>query len=309
MERRTFLGVVTGSLLAAPLAAQAQQAETPRIALLDASSMAARAPEWNAFRQGLGELGYVEGQNIAIASRSADGRYERLPSLAAELVRLKPDLIITAGAPAGLDAKQATTTIPIIIAAIGDPIPLKLVDSLARPGGNITGLTNVTIELAQKRVGLLKDMVPKVSRVAILWDEANPTAEFNVKETEAAAKAVGVNHRLLGVRCPDGFTTAFSTMHKEQVGALIIGPSPMFIGRRQRLVALAADNRLPTMWSLRGYTQAGGLMSYGPRNLSTRMRHGVREFTVAGAAQSSRCTGSVNVNVEPAPTWLLTQIF
>src|SRR5262245_11709342 len=264
MERRSFLGLLAGGLLAAPLAVLAQRAETPRIALLDASSMAARATEWNAFRQGLRELGYVEGQSITIASRSADGRYERLPGLAAELVRLKPDLIMTAGAPAALAAKQATRTIPIVIAAVGDPIPLKLVASLARPGGNITGLTNVTIELAQKRVGLLKDMVPKVSRVAILWDEANPTAEFNVRETEAAATAVGLTPRLFGVRDPNGFTTAFSTMHKEQVGALIIGPSPMFIGRRQRLVALAADNRLPTMWSLRGYTQAGGLMSYGP---------------------------------------------
>src|SRR5262245_64759523 len=112
---------------------------------------------------------------------------------------------MTTGASAALAAKQATTTIPIVLTVVGDPVPLKLVDSLARPGGNITGLTNVTIELAQKRVGLLKDMVPKVSRVAILWDEANPTAEFNVRETEAAAKAVGVNHRLLGVRCPDGF--------------------------------------------------------------------------------------------------------
>ena len=256
--------MLVGGVLAAPIAALAQRAGVPRIALLDASSTAARGPEWNAFRQGLRELGYVEGQNISIASRSADGRYERLPGLAAELVRLEPDLIMTAGTPAVLAAKQATTTIPIVIAAVGDPIPLKLGDSLARPGGNITGLTNVTIELAQKRVGLLKDMVPKVSRMAILWDEANPTAEFNVRQTEAAATAVGLTPRLFGVRDPNGFTPAFSTMLKEHVGALIVGPSPMFIGRQQRLVALAADNRVPTMWSLRGYTQAGGPMSYGP---------------------------------------------
>ncbi len=257
------MSMLTGSLLAAPLGALAQQRGTPRIALLDASSMAAREAEWNAFRLGLRDLGYAEGQSIAIASRSADGRYERLPGLAAELVRLKPDLIVTAGTPAALAAKQATTTIPIVITGVGDPVPLKLVASLARPGGNITGLTNVT-ELAGKRVGLLKEMVPKVSRVAILWDEANPTADFNVKETEAAATAIGLTTRLFGVRDPSEFSRAFSAMLKEQVGALIIAPSPMFFGQRRRLADLAANNRLPTMVTLGEYTQAGGLMSYGP---------------------------------------------
>ena len=257
---------MTGGLLAAPLAAGAQQAgtKTPRIVLLDASSIAARVDEWNAFRQGMRELGYVEGQNITIESRWADGRYEHLRGLAVELVRLKPDLIVTAGTPAALAAKQATTTIPIVIAGVGDPVPLKLVASLAQPGGNITGLTNVTIELAGKRVGLLKEMVPRVSRVAILWDEANPTADFNVKQTGAAAAAVGLTPRLFGVRDPNEFSSAFSAMLKEQVGALIIGPSPMFFGQRRRLADLAASKRLPTMVTLNAYAQAGGLMSYGP---------------------------------------------
>ena len=264
ISRRAFVGSLTGGLLAAPLAAEAQPGGTPRIALLDASSMAAREAEWNAFRQGLRELGYAEGQNIAIVSRSADGRYERLPGLAAELVRLKPDLIVVAGTPAALAAKQATTTIPVVITGGGDPVPLKLVASLARPGGNITGLTNVTIELAGKRVGLLKEMMPKVSRVAILWDEANPAADFNVKETEAMATAVGLKARLFGVRDPNEFSSAFSAMRKEKVGALIIGPSPMFFGQRRRLADLASSNQLPTMLTLGEYTQAGGLMSYGP---------------------------------------------
>ena len=136
--------------------------------------------------------------------------------------------------------------------------------SLARPGGNITGLTNVTIELAGKRVGLLKEMMPKVSRVAILWDEANPAADFNVKETEAMATAVGLKARLFGVRDPNEFSSAFSAMRKEKVGALIIGPSPMFFGQRRRLADLASSNQLPTMLTLGEYTQAGGLMSYGP---------------------------------------------
>jgi ABC-type uncharacterized transport system substrate-binding protein len=253
------------SMLVVPDAAGAQPAaKTPRIAVLDTSSMAARAHLWDAFRQGLRELGYVEGRNLTIESRWADGKTERLPGLAAEVVRLKPDVIVTAGAPAALVAKQATTTIPIVMTGVGDPVPLGLVASLARPGGNITGLTNLTIELAGKRVGLLKEVAPKVSRVALLRDEANPAADFNVKETEAAATSVGLTLRVFGVRSPDEFSSAFSAMLKEQVGALIVGPSPMFFGQRRRLAELAARNQLPTVFSLGEYTQAGGLMSYGP---------------------------------------------
>jgi ABC-type uncharacterized transport system substrate-binding protein len=262
---RRLAVLVALAVLTAPLAVRAQPvAKVSRMAFLDSSSMAARAHLWDAFRRGLREFGYIEGRTLTVESRWADGRTERLPGLAAELVGLKPDLIVTAGAPAALAAKQATTTIPIVIMGVGDPVPLRLVASLARPGGNITGLTNVTIELAGKRVGLLKEMVPKVSRVAILWDEANPTAEFNVKETEAATASVGLTLRAFAVRGPNEFSSAFSAMIKEHVGALIVGPSPMFLGERQRLVDLAATNRLPTVFTLGEYTQAGGLMAYGP---------------------------------------------
>jgi putative ABC transport system substrate-binding protein len=234
------------------------------MALLDTSSMAAREHLWDGFRQGLRELGYVEGQNLTVESRWADGRTERLPGLAAELVRLKADLIVAAGTPAALAVKQATTTIPIVMVGVGDPVTLGLVASLARPGGNITGLTTVNIELAGKRVGLLKEMMPKVSRVAILWDQANPAAEFNVKETEAAAASVGLTLQVFAVRGPDEFSSSFSAMIKEHVGALIVGPSPMFFGQRRRLAGLAVEHRLPTVFTLGEYTQAGGLMAYGP---------------------------------------------
>jgi len=168
MNRGSFVRGAIFALLALPLAAEAQPAaKMSRIALLDASSMAARVHLWDAFRQGLHEFGYVEGHNLTVESRWADGKTERLPGLAAELVRLKPELIMTAGVPATLAAKQATTTIPIVMTGVGDPVPLGLVASLARPGGNITGLTNLTIELAGKRVELLKEVVPKVSRVAV----------------------------------------------------------------------------------------------------------------------------------------------
>src|SRR5262245_53735380 len=162
-----LVATLVAGLLVSPFPGGGQPAgNVPRIAVLDTSSMAARAHMWEAFRQGLRELGYVEGRNITIESRWADGRTERLPGLVAELVRLKPDVIVVGGAPAAQAAKRATATIPIVMAGIGDPVPLGLVDSLARPGGNVTGLTNVTIELAGKPVGLLKELAPKVSAVA-----------------------------------------------------------------------------------------------------------------------------------------------
>jgi putative ABC transport system substrate-binding protein len=255
------------TLLVAPLAAGAQPAtKIARIAILDTIPMTGRAQLWDVFRQGLRELGYVEGRNLAIESRSADGKAERLPALAAELVRGQPDLIVTAGAPAAMAAKQATTTIPIVMASVGDPVVLGLVASLARPGGNITGLTNVSIELAGKRVELLKVMVPRVSRVAILTDEANPVGEFSVNQTETAAASIGLTLRVFGVRGPSEFASAFAAMLKAQVGALIVGPSAMFQGQRRRLVELAQNHRLPTVFTVREYTEAGGLMSYGPNN-------------------------------------------
>jgi putative tryptophan/tyrosine transport system substrate-binding protein len=264
VRRRTF---VTGTvaLLAAPLAVEAQQAgKTPRIALLDTTSMPARRHLWDAFRDGLRELGYVEGGNLIIESRWADDRTERVAGVVAELIRLTPDVIVVAGTPAALAVHRATTTIPIVLAGVGDPVPLGLVASLARPGGNVTGLTNVTIELAGKRVGLLRETVPKVSRVAILWDAGNPAADLNAQETEAATASVGLTLRVFRVRNPSEFSHAFSAMVKELVGALIVGPSPMFIAQRQGLADLAAKNRLPTIFALREYTQVGGLMSYGP---------------------------------------------
>jgi ABC-type uncharacterized transport system substrate-binding protein len=265
VNRRAFIGTLAGGLLAAPLAVEAQQAgKTLRIALLETSSMAARADQWEAFRQGLRELGYVEGQNITLVSRGADGSTERLPGLAAELVRLKADLIVAAGTPAALAARQATTTIPIVMVGVGDPVTLGLVASLARPGGNITGLTTANIELAGKRVGLLKEMVPKVSRVGILWDQTNPAADFVVKETEAAAASVGLTVQGFAVRGPNDFSSSFSAMIKQRVGALIVGPSPMFFGQQRRLADLAAKNRLPTVFTLGEYARAGGLMAYGP---------------------------------------------
>jgi putative ABC transport system substrate-binding protein len=266
MDRRTFIaGTLALGLLAAPFAAEAQQAgRVARIGYLSSGTATANALLHKAFIEGLREHGWTDGQNIAIEYRWDMTGGSALDALADDLARLETDLIVVSGAPAALAAQQATTTMPIVMVGVSDPVTLGLVPSLARPGGNITGLTTVNIELAGKRVGLLKELIPKVSRVAILWDEANPTAEFNVKETEAAAASVGLTPQVFAVRGPNEFSRAFSAMSKEHVGALLVGPSPLFFGQRRRLADLAVEHRLPTVFTLGEYTQAGGLVAYGP---------------------------------------------
>jgi putative ABC transport system substrate-binding protein len=264
MDRRAFVAGTLG-LLAAPLAAEAQQTgRVARIGYLSSGTATANALLHKAFIEGLREHGWTEGQNIAIEYRWDMTGESALDALADDLARLETDLIVVSGAPAALAAQQATTTIPIVMVGVSDPVTLGLVASLARPGGNITGLTTVSSELAGNWVELLKEMVPKVSRVAILWDEANPAVEFNVKETEAAAASVGLTWHLFGVRGPNEFSRAFSAMTKEHVGALLVGPSPMFFGQRRRLADLAVEHRLPTVFTLGAYSQAGGLVAYGP---------------------------------------------
>ncbi len=263
------LVILAIGILVAPLAADAQQAgKVPRIGILSTLS-----PEFptthallDAFRQGLRERGYVEGKNIAIEERSAQGRFERLPELAAELVRLKVDLIVAAGTPGARAAKQATSTIPIVAPAMGDPVEDGLVQSLARPGGNITGLTFLGPELVAKRLQLLKEAVPRVSRVAALWHPGaygERTSSGMLKETEVAARALGVQLQLLEARSPNDFDGAFAAMTTNSASALIVFPSPMFYGEHRRIVDLAAKHRLPAIYAFREAVDAGGLMAYG----------------------------------------------
>ncbi len=269
ITRRAFIGTVTGGLLAAPLAADAQQpAKVARIGYLVTGSL--ESPETgvllDAFRQGLRERGYVEGQNIVIEYRGANGKIERLPGLATELARLKVDLIVGGNTPMARAAQQATKTIPIVASVMGDPVGDGLVASLARPGGNITGLTFLGPELVPKRLGLLKEALPKVSRVAILWHPgafSERTTQEMLKETEGAARALGVQLQLVGVRGPDEFDRAFSTMTKERAEALVVFPSAMLFNERRRIVELATKRRLPSMFGAREYVELGGLISYG----------------------------------------------
>ena len=267
MDRRSFIGTLTGSLLAAPLAAGAQQAgNVYRIGFL-ATSLATGPHLTDAFRQGLRDLGYVEGRTVVIEYRDAEGKLERLPALAAELVALKVNVIVAPNTPAALAAKQATRTLPIVFVGVGEPVASGLVASLARPGGNVTGLSVVSPELVGKWLELLTQAVPEVSRVAILrqpgaMDER--TEKDMLKKAEVAARALGVRLQFVEARGPADFERAFSDMTRERASALTVRPAPMFVSERRRLVDLAAKYRLPAVYPWREFVDADGLMAYGP---------------------------------------------
>ena len=275
VDRRTFLAGTGAVLLAAPLAAEAQQAaKVARIGYL-ATNLAGIPHVHEAFRQGLRDLGYVEGRNLMIEYRSAEGKLERLPALAAELVALKVDVIVAAaGTPPALAAKQATRALPIVFIGAGDPVTSRLVTSLARPGGNVTGLSALSPELVGKWLELLTQAVPGVSRVAFLQQPGalgERTEKDILKAAEVAARALGVRLQFVEARGPADIDRAYSDMTRARAGALTVLSTPMFSAERRRLLDLAAKNRLPTVYSFREYVDAGGLMSYGP-NLADLFR-------------------------------------
>jgi len=264
VERRAFIGAMTGGLLAAPLAAEAQQAgKVHRIGMLETTSMALNAANIEAFRQGLRELGYVEGRNYIIEYRSADGRSERFPDLAAELVRLKVDVILTRGTPAVMAAKSATGTIPVVMAASSDPVLSGVVASLARPGGNITGLSSIVHEVSGKRLELIREVFPGVSRIAVLLIMSNPAEALQWEETEIAASSLRVQVQLLDVRKAGDFGQAFDAAIKQRAGALVVGLDTLTQTNHRPIVDLAAKHRLPAIYGAREFVDAGGLMGYG----------------------------------------------
>ena len=264
MERRTFIASMTGGLLAAPRVAEAQPAgRVYRIGLLDYSARdPARQAWWNAFRLRMRELGYVEGQNVTFEPRWAQGEDNQLPKLAAELVGLKVDVIVTGGTNAALAAKRATATIPIVTATGSDLVAVGLVASLRQPGGNVTGMTTINSELAAKRLEFLRIVAPRATHIAILWDERSPALRFAVPETEAAAKTAGVTIHSVPVRSPAEIEAAFATVVRGRAGALIIVPGPMFFSHHKRLAELAVKHRLPTIDGPREFVEAGVLLGY-----------------------------------------------
>jgi putative ABC transport system substrate-binding protein len=246
--------------------AEAQQAaRIPRIGILFAASASVSLPRVEAFRQRLRELGYVEGKNVVIEYRYAEGKFERLPDLVAELVRLKVDVVVATGR-AIFVAKKAIATIPIVFAGAGDPVGTGLVSSLARPGGNITGLSLMSPDLNGKRLELLKEAFPKVARVAFLWSSGGPSGNLPLTEMEAAAKALGLKLQSLGVRTLDDFDSAFARAKREGAQALITNASGLINTQQRQVLDFAAKNRLPAMYPDSEFVEAGGLMSYTPNH-------------------------------------------
>jgi putative ABC transport system substrate-binding protein len=261
MERRAFIGRVAGGLLTAPLAARAQQlGKVYRIGILEPIPATQNAANLDALRKGLRDLGYIEGRNLIIEYRSADGRAERFPDLASELVRLKVDLIVTRGTPAAKAAKHATGTIPVVMATMGDP--RAIVASFAQPGGNITGVTTFSTELTGKRIELLKELVPSLSRVALLHNMGNPAAPPEWEETKTAARSLGLQAELLDVRGQDDLGRAFELAVRQHVDTLLIGFDGLTQMHQQTIVDLVARNRLPAVYPAREFVEAGGLIAY-----------------------------------------------
>jgi putative ABC transport system substrate-binding protein len=254
--------VVVVTLLAVTVVAAAQQAKKiPRIGYLFTGLLAPKE-----FLQALRELDYVEGKNIVVEFRSAEGREEKLPALAAELASLNVDVIVAPGTASARAARQATKTIPIVYTGGADPVAIGLVASLARPGGNVTGVTSLSRELTGKRLELLKETFPNVALVAVLTRGVNPVTTELLKDTEAAAKAFRLRLQILEVRGPNDFDKAFSAITKQRAGALIELPSPLFHSNRKRIVEFAAKSRLPSVFHSRDFVDAGGLMCYGEHN-------------------------------------------
>jgi len=266
MTKAILFWMLTAVLLTATPPAQAQQpTKIFRIGMLVTGSASTHKNRIDAFRQGLRELGYVEGKNVVLEYRYGEGKRERYVELATEMVRLKPDVIVVGGTGFTAAAKQATSTIPIVVGGAGDLVGTGLVASLARPGGNVTGSTDISPDLSGKRLELLKEAIPKARRVAVLWHEvAGSTDADEIKQTEIAARAFGINLQVVPVQAPDRFQDAFAAIKKGNADALVIVQGSFTIFHSKQLLELAAKNRLPTMCEGSNVIEAGCLISYGP---------------------------------------------
>ena len=263
MTKKIIPFVIAGVIGSVHLVEAQQATKVPRIGYLDAVSLSANAARTEAFRQGLRDLGYVEGKNIVIEWRSADGKRDRLPALAAELVGLKVDVIVTAGAAITPLAKKATATIPIVMTQDSDPVGTGLVVSLARPSGNITGLSNFAPELSGKRLEILREVVPKLSRVAVLGPSTGPTNAPVIREIELAAKALKLELQYLDVLAPKDIETAFRAANKGRAQAVLTLGSPILVSQRAQIIDLAVKHRLPAVYHSYLFVEPGGLMFYG----------------------------------------------
>jgi putative ABC transport system substrate-binding protein len=264
MRRREFLTLLGGAAATWPLAARAQQPGMPVIGFLRSTSIERATHLVAAFRQGLKESGYIEGQNVAIEYRSAEGQYDRLPALAEDLVRRQVAVIVATGGDASaMAAKAATSTIPIVFTG-DDPIRAGLVASLSHPGGNVTGVNVLTSETGSKRIGLLRELVPKAATIAVLVNPKSPGTEIHLPDVQSAARSLGLQIRVLNVTNEGEIDAAFGVLARERPDALLVGPDPFMTSRREQIVTLANHYKLPALGEWREFAQAGGLMSYGP---------------------------------------------
>jgi len=261
MERRTFMALVSGGLLASPLAANAQPGKIPRLCFLTFDPGTPQSSRFDVFFQGLRDLGYVDGQTITIDYLSA-GSGQGFPALATECLRLKADIVVVTTTPAAQAAKNATRTIPIVMHSLGDPVATGLVASLARPGGNVTGTTLMAAGLAAKRLGLLKEIVPRISRVLVLAYLVDPIAAPQVKELESAAHSLGVKLLVRDIGTADDLPAAFDAGARERADGILTTAESIFVAQRTRVVQLAAQHRLPGMYPYKLMVDAGGLMAY-----------------------------------------------
>ena len=266
MRRREFITLIGGATAAWPFAASAQQPAMPVIGYLDGGSLGTSAHVIAAIRKGLSETGYVEGSNVAIEYRWAEGNYDRLPAMAAEVARRQVAVIVAMGTPAAFAAKAATSMVPIVFGGGIDPVQAGLVASLNRPGGNVTGVTSMNAEIETKRLGLLHDLLPQATRFAVLVNPDNPLAEIDIKDAQATAATIGGQIEILTARTNREIDDAFASLVQQRADALLIGPDVFFTNRRVQLATLAVRHGVPAIYSFREFAEAGGLMSYGTSN-------------------------------------------
>jgi putative ABC transport system substrate-binding protein len=276
MRRRDFIILLAGAMGGRPSAVRAQQKAMPVIGWLDAATAGWTAPHMAAYRQGLNETGYIEGKNLAIEYRWADGDYDRLPALAGDLVSRKVDLIVASGGPApARAAKNATSSIPVVFTGVSDPVGTGLVASLARPGGNLTGFAIMATELMPKRLELLSELVPQARIIALLVNSNSPSASPQIRDVQAAAGAKGAQLYVLRATTESEIDAAFASLLQMQAGILVVGADPFFESRGEQVAALAAHHMIPAIYAFREFAEAGGLISFGPSLASVRRQVGV----------------------------------